>query len=77
MARKPADMDDLANQIVALRDADRVRLLSLLKEKEGEKVEWSVIAKLQARARVRETPALHGEFNAAVREVRRARRRSA
>lgn len=76
MARPREKIDELADEITALQDADRVKLMSAVMERDGRQVDWSLIARIQKKARLRETPALHREINAVVREVRRARRRA-
>ena len=75
MARRLMDIDALADQIVALRDAEKVKLLVHLREAEGREVDWSVITRIQRRANLADTPPLRREIDTAVREVRRARRR--
>ena len=69
-ARK--NIDRLADQIVSLGDAEKVKLLSRLMEAEGIKVDWSVVTRIQRN--LPDTPALWRSLNQTVREVRRARR---
>lgn len=70
LARK--NIDRLADQIVSLGDAEKVKLLSRLMEAEGIKVDWSVVTRIQRN--LPDTPALRRSLNQSVREVRRARR---
>ena len=63
---------DVDRDIVALRNADKIRLLSRLMEAEGTEVDWSMIPRTQRQ--LPDTATLRREINVAVREVRRERK---
>ncbi len=75
-ARARERIDVLAEEIAMMPVAERIKLLSAIREHSGQKVLWESLARIQRRARLKETPALHREINAVVHEDRRARRRS-
>jgi hypothetical protein len=72
MALVHKNVDHLVDAIVALRNADKIRLLSRLMEAEGTEVDWAMIKRTQ-RA-LPDTAALRREINGTVREVRRERK---
>ena len=72
MALAHKDVDHLFDEIVALRNADKIRLLSRLMEAEGTEVDWAMITRTQRQ--LPDTAALRREINVAVREVRRERK---
>ena len=72
MALAHKKVDHLFDEILALRNADKIRLLSRLMEAEGTHVDWSTIARTQRQ--LPDTPALRREINQAVREVRHERK---
>jgi hypothetical protein len=72
MALAHKNVDHLVDEIVALRNADKIRLLSRLMEAEGTEVDWALIKRTQRQ--LPDTPALRREINEAVREVRRERK---
>jgi len=76
MARRRTEVDDLAERIIALRDADRANLLARLTAAEGPRVDWSVVARIRRRFRGQTTSAIEREVDRAVREVRRERARA-
>lgn len=57
---------------MALRNADKIRLLSRLMEAEGTEVDWAMIARTQRQ--LPDTAELRREINETVREVRRERK---
>ena len=63
---------DVDRDIVALRNADKIRLLSRLMEAEGTEVDWAMITRTQRQ--LPDTATLRREINVAVREVRRERK---
>ena len=63
---------DVDRDIVALRNADKIRLLSRLMEAEGTEVDWAMITRTQRQ--LSDTATLRREINVAVREVRRERK---
>jgi hypothetical protein len=65
-------VDHLFDEIVALRNADKIRLLSRLMDAEGTEVDWAMITRTQRQ--LPDTAALRGEINETVREVRRERK---
>jgi hypothetical protein len=72
MALAHKNVDHLVDEIVALRNADKIRLLSRLMEAEGTEVDWAMIKRTQRQ--LPDTAALRREINEAVREVRRERK---
>jgi hypothetical protein len=72
MALAHKDVDHLVDEIVALRNADKIRLLSRLMEAEGTEVDWAMIKRTQRQ--LSDTAALRREINETVREVRRERK---
>ena len=70
MALAHKKVDHLFDEIVALRNADKIRLLSRLMEVEGTEVDWAMITRTQ----LPDTAALRREINETVREVRRERK---
>jgi len=72
MALVHKDVDHLFGDIVALRNADKIRLLSRLMEAEGTEVDWAMITRTQRQ--LPDTATLRREINVAVREVRRERK---
>jgi hypothetical protein len=72
MALAHKKVDHLFDEIVALRNADKIRLLSRLMDAEGTEVDWSMITRTQRQ--LPDTAALRQEINETVREVRRERR---
>ena len=72
MALAHKKVDHLFDEIVALRNADKIRLLSRLMDAEGTEVDWAMIARTQRQ--LPDTAALRREINESVREVRRERR---
>ena len=72
MALAHKDVDHLFGEIVALRNADKIRLLSRLMEAEGTEVDWAMITRTQRQ--IPDTATLRREINVAVREVRRERK---
>jgi hypothetical protein len=72
MARVHRNVDRLFEKIVALRTADKIRLLSRLMEAEGTEVDRAMITRTQRQ--LPDTEALPREINVAVREVRRERK---
>jgi hypothetical protein len=72
MAVAHKNVDHLFDEIVALRNADKIRLLSRLMEAEGTEVDWAMITRAQRQ--LPDTAALRREINEAVREVRRERK---
>jgi hypothetical protein len=66
------DVDHLVDEIVALRNADKIRLLSRLMEAEGTEVDWAMIQRTHRQ--IPDTAALRREINEAVRNVRRERK---
>jgi hypothetical protein len=72
MAVAHKNVDHLFDEIVALRNADKIRLLSRLMEAEGTEVNWAMIKQMQRQ--LPDTAALRREVNEAVREVRRERK---
>jgi hypothetical protein len=72
MALVHKDVDHLFDDIVALRNADKIRLLSRLMEAEGTEVDWAMITRTQRQ--LPDTAMLRREINVAVREVRRERK---
>ena len=72
MALVHKDVDHLFGDIVALRNADKIRLLSRLMEAEGTEVDWAMITRTQRQ--LSDTATLRREINVAVREVRRERK---
>ena len=72
MALAHKNVDHLVDEIVALRNADKIRLLSRLMEAEGTEVDWAMIKRTQRQ--LPDTPALRREINEVVREVRRERK---
>ena len=72
MALAHKNVDHLFDEIVALRNGDKIRLLSRLMEAEGTEVDWAMITRTQRQ--LPDTAALRREINEAVREVRRERK---
>jgi hypothetical protein len=72
MALAHKKVDHLFDEIVALRNADKIRLLSRLMEVEGTEVDWAMITRTQRQ--LPDTAALRREINETVREVRRERK---
>ena len=72
MALAHKKVDHLFDEIVALRNADKIRLLSRLMDAEGTEVDWAMITRTQRQ--LPDTAALRREINETVREVRRERR---
>lgn len=72
MALAHKNVDHLFDEIVALRNSDKIRLLSRLMEAEGTEVDWAMITRTQRQ--LPDTAALRREINEAVREVRRERK---
>ena len=72
MALVHKDVDRLFDDIVPLRNADKIRLLSRLMEVEGTEVDWAMITRTQRQ--LPDTAMLRREINVAVREVRRERK---
>jgi len=72
MALAHKNVDHLVDEIVALRNADKIRLLSRLMEAEGTEVDWAMIKRTQRQ--LPDTQALRREINEAVREARRERK---
>jgi len=72
MALAHKNVDHLVDEIVALRNADKIRLLSRLMEAEGTEVDWAMIQRTQRQ--LPDTAALRREINQTVREVRRERK---
>jgi hypothetical protein len=72
MALAHKNVDHLVDEIVALRNADKIRLLSRLMEAEGTEVDWAMIKRTQRQ--LSDTAALRREINETVREVRRERK---
>jgi hypothetical protein len=72
MALAHKDVDRLFDEIVALRNADKLRLLSRLMEAEGTDVDWAMITRTQRQ--LPDTATLRREINVAVRDVRRERK---
>jgi hypothetical protein len=70
------EVDDLADRIVALRDADRANLLARLMIADGRRVDWSVITRIRRRFRAQRASSIEREVDKAVREVRRDRART-
>ena len=62
-------VDHLVDEIVALRNADKIRLLSRLMEAEGTEVDWAMVKRTQRQ--FPDTAALRREINETVRAVRR------
>ncbi len=75
MALAHRNVDQLVDEIVALRNADKMRLLSRLMEAEGTEVDWAMIKRTQRQ--LPNTAALRRKINGTVREVRRERKASA
>jgi hypothetical protein len=69
LARERTDV--LAEEIAAMPAAERLKLLSALMERDGKRVDWSMIAGL--RQNLSDTPELRREINETVREARRER----
>jgi hypothetical protein len=76
MARRRTEVDDLADRIVALRDADRANLLARLMIVDGRRVDWSVITRIRRRFRAQRVSSVEREVDKAVPEVRRDRART-
>lgn len=72
MALAHKKVDHLFDEIVALRNAEKIRLLSRLMDAEGTEVDWAMITRTQRQ--LPDTAALRREINETVREVRRERR---
>jgi hypothetical protein len=72
MALAHKKVDHLFDEIVALQNADKIRLLSRLMEAEGTEVDWAMIARTQRQ--LPDTAALRREINETVRDVRRERK---
>ena len=72
MALAHKKVDHLFDEIVALRNVDKIRLLSRLMDAEGTEVDWAMITRTQRQ--LPDTAALRQEINETVREVRRERR---
>jgi len=69
MALAHKKVDHLFDEIVALRNADRIRLLSRLMEAEGAAVDWATVARMHRRHP--DSAALKREIDAAIRAIRR------
>lgn len=72
MALAHKNVDHLVDEIVTLRNADKIRLLSRLMEAEGTEVDWAMIKRTQRQ--LPDTAALRREITETVREVRRERK---
>jgi hypothetical protein len=72
MALAHKKVDHLVDEIVALRNADKIRLLSRLMAAEGTEVDWGMIKRTQRQ--LTDTAVLRREINQTVREVRRERK---
>jgi hypothetical protein len=72
MALAHKKVDHLFDEIVALRNADKIRLLSRLMEAEGTEVDWAMVTRTQRQ--LPDTVALRRENNETVRDVRRERK---
>jgi len=77
MARRRNDIDELADRIVGLRDADRAKLLARLIATGGRPVDWSVLRQIRRRVRTRDVRAVARAAIETTRAVRRERTRSA
>ena len=77
MARRRNDIDELADRIVGLRDADRAKLLARLIATGGRPVDWSVLRQIRRRVRTRDVRAIERAAIETTRAVRRERTRSA
>jgi hypothetical protein len=74
MARRRSQVDQLAERIIALEDADRAKLLARLMVEAGTPGDWSVLARIRRRVAKRRARSIDQLAVSAVRDARRARR---